>query len=1123
MVCNSQTRCSKTHGFARKLTGLLLAYRIWSGILILLACVPLFSKAVVPQFEITGVSNYINLNTPYARINRPSGYPDIPVIRHIYSGNIQVEISVISIDSIYLESPLLPVPEKSPKSMSYDELYSPDENIYKKTESLISRDFTLTGNEKQSVLEIFPFDYIPARDLLIVKTMDITVEGHTPPKYSGKDFLILYHEAFQDAIEYTKYVFTMRGHEVYAYSLTETGSTPQEIVSFLRNRYSTAPFRYLLIIGSSDKIGYFRGTGHASPVSDLNYSLIDTADYFPDIIVSRLPFDTLSNLVEYLGNMEEHYLKSNGSALPGAYFMATDDNSYHLLAESTQVYSMERFRQNDYDADSLFQYYPSGIDVEDALNSRKALAFYTGHGTEFRWMGPAFSKDNIGGLSNSPVYPIVLSFACLTGDYDYTDFFGWQWLRFSGRGALGFIGSSELTYWEEDDYLQRRFVDSLFTSGYMIEAFNGAKREFYRYYGDNDYTRGYFEQYNYFTVPDIYILNRDIDSLKVETDRYQTGDSIQFSAEFTGTADKPFFALLYSDTTEQSLDFSLPGYYSLNHRGGVGDTILFSYYLPGRTMESRQIIIIDEGPFVGLNYSGISQYTADTISMDIELKNFGTDNAYDIRCFMHYMPDGFTVLSDSMTLDTLKSDSAYLFSNGLIIKLGDFNMPGDTVCTLGISFLSDTVFEPIALSGLQPSFSVDFIAAHSVSDTGDFIVRNTETNISFEIENTSPVRLSDVSATMSLQGGTVYSDSFHINSMEAGEACPAQFTVKVDNPRRDSIEATITVNLGSYSEVHYFTIPVKLKHSYAFTGPVNGYYLYTSDMKELYNRPLYNDWREVNEGWTRIPFSDDDCIRIDLPFEFNFNDSLYSALFVNANGIIAFDSLDEPMYSIEPLPVDITLAPLIFTGWNDYRYSEALNSSQYLDILRGQAVRQYFENEGKYVIIFNNIRNYSDSLFNFAVELDSNSISVHYNDIPSSNNLVTGVQFPGRCIAFTSDSFTFASGEDMIRDSFSLRITPDIPQYYDKFSRNEHLDIDALIVSDIVFNRTVSFNMIVYKGDRYSLNIYNTAGRLVHVLENDVVLPSSKAYRADMPSAGVYFIIARKGSEVIDRRKVIVF
>ncbi|MFO8062198.1 MAG: C25 family cysteine peptidase [bacterium] len=1123
MVCNSQTGCGKTHGYACKFTGLLLAYRLWGGILILLACLPLFSEAVIPQFELTGAGDYVKLKTPYARINREPGYPDIPVMRHIYSGTVSVKINVISTDSIYLELPLLPVPGKSPKSLPYDELYNPDETIYKKSELLINSSHALFDNGGNTVLEIFPFDYIPSVNLLIVKTMDIAVEKHDRPKYSGNDLLIVYHDAFQDAMDNMEYIFTMRGHDVYTHSLSETGTAPTDIVSFLRNRYSADPFRYLLLVGSSGKIGYSRGTGHASPVSDLNYSLMDTMDYFPDIIVSRLPFDTLSNLADYISNLEEHFRRGNGSVLPGAYFMATDDNTYHLLAESTQLYSMEKFRQNDYETDSFFQYYPSGIPVEDALNTSKAFAFYTGHGTEYRWMGPAFNKDNIAGLSNNPVYPVVFSFACLTGDYDYTDFLGWQWLRFSGRGALGFIGSSELTYWQEDDYLQRGFVDSLFGSGYMLEAFNGAKREFFRFYGDNEYTRGYFEQYNYFTVPDIYRGNRDIDSLDIKTRRYQTGDSIQFRADFTGTPDKPFFALLFSDSAEQDMSFSLPGDYTMNHRGAAGDTVLFSYYLPGRVMESREIIVIDEGPFVGLNYSGVSRYTADTVSMDIELKNFGTDNAHGIECFVHYLPDGFTPVGDSMTLDSLLPDSAHLFKNGLIIRLGDFNEAADTVCTLGISFLSDTVFEPIALSGLKPSFSVDFIDAAGSADTGSFIVRNTETAMLFEIENTSPVRLSDVSASISVSSGIVFNDSLHINSMEAGEQYPAQFTVKVDNPLSDSIEVDITVNLGEYNEVYYFTIPVKLKHSYAFTGPVNEYYLYTSDMKELSNRPVYNDWRAINDGWKRIPFSDDECVKVELPFEFSFNDSMYSALYVNANGIIAFDSLEEPMYSIEPLPVDITLAPLIFTGWNDFRYSEALQSSHYLDILRGHAVMQYFENRGKYVIVFNDVRNYSDSLFNFAVELDSNSISVHYNDIPRGNSLVTGVQFPGRCIAFTSDSFTFASGEDMIRDSFSLKITRDSPVYYDKFSRYEHPDIDALLVSDIVFNRTVRFSMIVYEGDRYSLNIYNTAGRLVDVLENDVVLPSVKSYSADMPSAGVYFIIARKGSEVIDRRRVIVF
>ncbi|MDY6786819.1 MAG: hypothetical protein SVK54_01695, partial [candidate division WOR-3 bacterium] len=129
----------------------------------------------------------MRIKTPYARINRAPGHPDIPVIRHIYAGSVSATINVISTDSIYTEFALLPIPEKSPKSMPYDELYNPDEDIYKINELLIDRDYALFDNGEQTVLEIFPFDYIPSRNLLIVKTMDITVEVNAPAKSSGND------------------------------------------------------------------------------------------------------------------------------------------------------------------------------------------------------------------------------------------------------------------------------------------------------------------------------------------------------------------------------------------------------------------------------------------------------------------------------------------------------------------------------------------------------------------------------------------------------------------------------------------------------------------------------------------------------------------------------------------------------------------------------------------------------------------------------------------------------------------------------------------------------------------------------------------------------------------------
>ena len=43
----------------------------------------------------------------------------------------------------------------------------------------------------------------------------------------------------------------------------------------------------MLLIGDVDKIGYFTGQGAGTPHTDLNFAMMTTPDYLPDIDVSR--------------------------------------------------------------------------------------------------------------------------------------------------------------------------------------------------------------------------------------------------------------------------------------------------------------------------------------------------------------------------------------------------------------------------------------------------------------------------------------------------------------------------------------------------------------------------------------------------------------------------------------------------------------------------------------------------------------------------------------------------------------------------------------------------------------------------------------------------------------------
>jgi hypothetical protein len=88
---------------------------------------------------------------------------------------------------------------------------------------------------------------------------------------------------------------------------------------------------------------------------------------------------------------------------------------------------------------------------------------YSGHGANTYWDAPRVTIANIEALTNQGMYPFIVSNACITGTFDtYAECFMEAWIRKSGKGAIGSLGASNSSYWDEDDVFERRMYDSVF-------------------------------------------------------------------------------------------------------------------------------------------------------------------------------------------------------------------------------------------------------------------------------------------------------------------------------------------------------------------------------------------------------------------------------------------------------------------------------------------------------------------------------------------------------------------------------------------------------------------------------------------------------------------------------------
>ena len=1056
------------------------------------------------------------------------GYPAIPVIRLNLSRGSEISyFKIIETDTILLSLPLVPIGEYIEKKSELQNIYIPDKELYIEDRMLIRTDYNEYTMGKGKIVELFPFNYNPSENMLIVNKIEIHYSS-TPalPGINDNNIVIIYNEQFSDIYDETESFFIRRGKIPYMYSMTQTGRTADSIGIFIDSIFSEKPFSYLLLMGSSSMLPGNWGLGDGNPYTDLSYALIDTLDYLPDIILSRLPFDSSAQFLHYYNKMEQSMNANALTMRDNAYFMASNDYGYHTLAESTQIYSMEKFRAIDYETDSLFYYYNTGTPVDEAIDEGRALLFYTGHGLTYEWNGPSFDRDDIDSLKNAPFYPFIFSFACLTGNYYYGGFFGNHWLKLEDKGAIGFMGSSKETFWEQDDLFQRFMVDSLVQGDYIFNAVNKGKINFFNYYGNSSVTRRYFEQYNYFAVPDIYVGNTDVSNISISVDRYipLSSGNIDCTIGYDGILGEPGFLVVCGDSLIDSSRISAQGEYILNHSILLSDTLALSLYIPGQQLFKEDIVLIDNGPFVALKDQFISDIKTDTLFIDMDIKNYGNNTAYNISSYMKHLPIYMTVLNNSIYIDSMLPESIESIGDALVLLTGDNSGSGaDTLCTLGFVFDYDTVFSVFSVADLAPSFDAVFIEAICTNDTSSSITLGIATDIFFQVRNTSKIKAKNISITIDGEFNTVYS-SGECDSLLSMQTFNPAFGIIVEDSEDDEVIINMTVSMGSYSEGKIFRIPLKLKNSYSFIGPMSGYYIYTSDMIDLENRPEFKDIRSDSSGWSLIDVRDDETVSLSLPFTFKTGDDSFDILYLNANGIISTDSIESSLFGVTALPNSGITGKAFIFGWHDFRFPELTYISDYLGDLRGSALYKINALNTEFQILYNRVTDYNNDTFTFSVCIDTTNILINFYEIPYDNNLVNGIQFSNsEYISFTGDSFSDVQGNPLIRDSFAMIFTRDLPVMMTKFSNEKYTGTHApILMSGIMYRQSTSFIIGVFEPGIYEIRLYDIAGRLQSELysgflnRGNIVLPNTAE------TDGIYFITMSGNKGTVLSRKIII-
>lgn len=580
---------------------------------------------------------------------------------------------------------------------------------------------------------------------------------------------------------------------------------------------SDPPPEYLLIIGNTNKVPSY-GTGN---ITDMYYGEFDgNGDYIPEMFIGRLPVaDTteLKTVVQKIIQYEKFQYADTNTFHSNALASAGYDEGYAKHMNGQMKYAISNYLTTANNIKEHHFYHPASATAKDSvvkiINKGVSFINYSGHGDATGWLHLNIKVADTAKFINRNMYPFIISNACRTAQYSIVNSFGNRMVVSGGKGAIGFIGCSNDSYWDEDFYwaVGTGIISADPTYGTtgpgaydrLFHTHNEPASNWYYTMGQINYAgnlsvsssttsrkRYYWETYNLIGDPSVIpILGKPQPYIISLPDTLPNGlRSWSFNS-------KPFsyVAVSHFDTLWDATFASASGAVKLDLPDIDNDSCLVvitgqnnlplikTIYFSEINSEFVNLASAEINDSVG-NYNNLADY-GETVFLKIKISNLGIKDANNLQATISSASDWITIKTNTRNIGTLRAGSEITLTDDLEFTVAN-DVPDMGIATIKL-VLRDNVTEKsynIDIPVHAPDLKIiNFTLDDSVTGNGDNIADPGETyRLIFKVMNEGSSDISGQFQISSLNSElTIVDKDVKSGVIKFGEVTEIPVTVKL--------------------------------------------------------------------------------------------------------------------------------------------------------------------------------------------------------------------------------------------------------------------------------------------------------------------------------------------------------